>query len=90
MCVLGSSRQEVSVDALMQRMRTLSQKQDECTETELNDRFKTVEMQVSFEEKKINVLNVIAKLNFHIAGTRITRHNKRANRRYTRKYQSFY
>lgn len=29
----------------MQRMRTLSQKQSECSETELNDRFKTVEMQ---------------------------------------------
>lgn len=38
--------QEVSVDALMQRMRTLSQKQDECSESELNHRFKTVEMQV--------------------------------------------
>lgn len=36
---------EVSVDALMQRMRTLSQKQSECSETELNNRFKTVEMQ---------------------------------------------
>lgn len=35
----------MSVDALMQRMRTLSQKQSECSETELNDRFKTVEMQ---------------------------------------------
>lgn len=30
----------------MQRMRNLSQKQNECSETELNDRFKTVEMQV--------------------------------------------
>lgn len=39
-------RQEVSVDALMQRMRSLSQKRNECSETELNDRFKTVEMQV--------------------------------------------
>lgn len=43
--ILG--RQEVSVDALMQRMRSLSQKQSECSETELNDRFKTVEMQVN-------------------------------------------
>lgn len=45
-----SGRQEVSVDALMQRMHTLSQKQNECSETELNDRFKTVELQVSFRE----------------------------------------
>lgn len=43
----SGQKQEVSVDALMQRMRTLSQKQNECSETELNDRFKTVEMQVS-------------------------------------------
>lgn len=43
----GQSKQEVSVDALMQRMRNLSQKQNECSETELNDRFKTVEMQVN-------------------------------------------
>lgn len=32
----------------MQRMRTLSQKRNECSETELNDRFKTVEMQVNY------------------------------------------
>lgn len=44
---LISGQSEVSVDALMQRMRSLSQKQDECSETELNDRFKTVEMQVN-------------------------------------------
>lgn len=43
---LGPTKQEVSVDALMQRMRNLSQNQNECSETELNDRFKTVEMQV--------------------------------------------
>ncbi|XP_031638139.1 sestrin homolog [Contarinia nasturtii] len=43
--LIGQRRQEVSVDALMQRMRSLSLKQDECSETELNDRFKTVEIQ---------------------------------------------
>lgn len=43
---LTEQRQEVSVDALMARMRTLSQKQDECSEMELNQRFKSVEMQV--------------------------------------------
>lgn len=42
---IGKSKQEVSVEALMQTMRTLSQKQDECSEIELNNRFKTVEMQ---------------------------------------------
>lgn len=42
---IGQSKQEVSVEALMQTMRTLSQKQDECSEIELNNRFKTVEMQ---------------------------------------------
>lgn len=30
----------------MARMRTLSQKQDECSESELNQRFKSVEIQV--------------------------------------------
>lgn len=49
---LGQSKQEVSVDALMQRMRNLSQKRNECSETELNDRFKTVEMQVNDQKKK--------------------------------------
>lgn len=42
---VADTKQEVSVDALMARMRTLSEKQGECTETELNQRFKTVEMQ---------------------------------------------
>lgn len=42
-----TGKQEVSVESLMQRMRTLSQKQDECSETELNYRFKIVEQQVS-------------------------------------------
>lgn len=49
---LGQSKQEVSVDALMQRMRNLSQKRNECSETELNDRFKTVEMQVNDQKEK--------------------------------------
>lgn len=39
-------KQEVSVDALMQRMKTLSEKQDECSEIELSNRFKNVEKQV--------------------------------------------
>lgn len=47
--ILG--RQEVSVESLMQRMQNLSQKQDECSETELNYRFKTVEMQASATNK---------------------------------------
>lgn len=37
--------QPSTVDALMARMRTLSERQDECTEIELNQRFKSVEMQ---------------------------------------------
>lgn len=41
-----TGKQEVSVESLMQRMRTLSQKHDECSETELNYRFKIVEQQV--------------------------------------------
>lgn len=45
---LTEQRQEVSVDALMARMRTLSQKQNECSESELNQRFEFVEMQVGF------------------------------------------
>lgn len=49
---IGQSKQEVSVDALMQRMRFLSQKRNEIDETELNDRFKTVEMQVKSMNKK--------------------------------------
>lgn len=56
--ILG--RQEVSVESLMQRMQNLSQKQDECSETELNYRFKTVEMQassllLSFSSEKRNI-----------------------------------
>lgn len=46
MNLVAPKKQEVSVDALMARMRTLSQKQDECSENELNQRFKSVEMQV--------------------------------------------
>lgn len=37
----------MSVDALMARMKTLSEKQAECSETELSNRFKNVEKQVS-------------------------------------------
>lgn len=44
-CLSPDTKQEVSVDALMARMRTLSEKQDECSESELNQRFKYVEMQ---------------------------------------------
>jgi sestrin 1/3 len=36
-----------SVDALMARMKVLSEKTDECSETELTNRFKTVEMQAA-------------------------------------------
>lgn len=43
--LLTNAKQEVSVDALMARMRTLSEKQDECSESELNQRFKSVEIQ---------------------------------------------
>lgn len=46
LCVM-TGKQEVSVESPMQRMRTLSQKHDECSETELNNRFKIVEQQVS-------------------------------------------
>ncbi|XP_058828536.1 sestrin homolog isoform X2 [Topomyia yanbarensis] len=38
---------EVTVDALMQRMKRLSEKSIECTETELSNRFKNVEMQAA-------------------------------------------
>ncbi|XP_058465819.1 sestrin homolog isoform X2 [Malaya genurostris] len=38
---------EVTVDALMQRMKRLSEKNTECTETELSNRFKNVEMQAA-------------------------------------------
>lgn len=38
---------EVTVDALMQRMKKLSEKSTECTEMELSNRFKNVEMQAA-------------------------------------------
>ncbi|XP_055312398.1 sestrin homolog isoform X2 [Sitodiplosis mosellana] len=64
--ILG--RQEVSVDALMQRMRTLSQKQDECSETELNARFKTVEMQAHelVESNKEPIVEISENINHFI------------------------
>ncbi|XP_075168597.1 sestrin [Haematobia irritans] len=37
----------VTVEALMERMKVLSQKQDECSEAELSNRFKNVEMQTA-------------------------------------------
>lgn len=43
--ILGQNKQEVTVDALMERMQNLSKTQMECSETELNDRFRTVEQQ---------------------------------------------
>lgn len=39
-------KQPVSVDALVARMKVLSEKHDECSEAELSNRFKNVEMQV--------------------------------------------
>lgn len=44
---VGPIKQEVSVDALMARMKTLSENQDECSETELSNRFKNVEQQAA-------------------------------------------
>lgn len=38
---------EVTVDALMQRMKKLSENNTECTEMELSNRFKNVEMQAA-------------------------------------------
>lgn len=38
---------EVTVDALMQRMKKLSENNTECTETELSNRFKNVELQAA-------------------------------------------
>lgn len=38
---------EVTVDALMQRMKKLSERNTECTETELSNRFKNVELQAA-------------------------------------------
>ncbi|ETN59646.1 P53 regulated pa26 nuclear protein sestrin [Anopheles darlingi] len=43
----GNIRPEVTVDALMQRMKRLSEKNDECSETELSNRFKHVELQAA-------------------------------------------
>lgn len=37
----------VTVEALMERMKVLSQKQDECSEAELSNRFRSVEMQTA-------------------------------------------
>ncbi|ALC41813.1 Sesn [Drosophila busckii] len=37
----------VSVEALMERMKVLSQNQDECSEAELSNRFKSVELQTA-------------------------------------------
>ncbi|XP_068143848.1 sestrin homolog [Drosophila tropicalis] len=37
----------ICVEALMERMKVLSQKQDECSEAELSNRFKNVEMQTA-------------------------------------------
>lgn len=46
--VLSKQQQtEVTVDALMQRMKKLSEKSTECTEMELSTRFKNVEMQAA-------------------------------------------
>lgn len=39
--------QFAKVDVLMERMKVLSQKTDECSETELSNRFKNVEMQAA-------------------------------------------
>lgn len=40
-------KQAVSVDAIMERMKVLSERQDECSEAELSNRFKNVEMQAA-------------------------------------------
>lgn len=37
----------ISVEALMERMKVLSQNQDECSEAELSNRFKSVELQTA-------------------------------------------
>ncbi|XP_030376559.1 sestrin homolog isoform X2 [Scaptodrosophila lebanonensis] len=49
---LATSQQQpqqhgISVETLMERMKVLSQKQDECSEAELSNRFKNVEMQTA-------------------------------------------
>lgn len=43
----GMDGQFAKVDALMEKMKVLSQKTDECSETELSNRFKNVEMQAA-------------------------------------------
>ncbi|XP_054736752.1 sestrin homolog [Anastrepha obliqua] len=43
----GSPQPNVPVEALVERMKVLSQKQDECSEAELSNRFKSVEMQTA-------------------------------------------
>ncbi|XP_063702954.1 sestrin homolog isoform X2 [Culicoides brevitarsis] len=43
----GGDGQFAKVDALMEKMKVLSQKTDECSETELSNRFKNVEMQAA-------------------------------------------
>ncbi|KAI8128605.1 Sestrin like protein [Lucilia cuprina] len=42
-----NAQPSVTVEALMERMKVLSQKQDECSEAELSNRFKNVEMQTA-------------------------------------------
>ncbi|KAM7342455.1 sestrin isoform 1-T2 [Cochliomyia hominivorax] len=42
-----NAQPSVTVEALMERMKVLSQKQDECSEAELSNRFKSVEMQTA-------------------------------------------
>lgn len=49
---------EVTVDALMQRMKKLSEKSTECTEMELSNRFKHVEMQAAELPAASSVLRV--------------------------------
>lgn len=83
-------------------MRNLSQKQNECSETELNDRFKTVEMQVTKQpNNKIKLVKwiwIISIAFFSIfysccnneIGTRTSRCYKTTDYRNSGKYQSFY
>lgn len=44
---IGKQQTEVTVDALMQRMKKLSEKSTECSEMELSTRFKSVELQAA-------------------------------------------
>lgn len=41
------ARNGTTVEVLMERMKTLSQRNDECSETELQNRFKNVELQAA-------------------------------------------